>query len=170
MSPQAHNSSISRAAHDRATWSRIVPVTSAIDVRLDTIQQDDLEFLRRLRNQERQWFFDRTEITEAAQQAWHQRLPLSPDTHWYLVRADNARAGCFSIKVGMDGRAEVRCILLSPEFRGRGVMTRAIHKAMADLGPQLRYFAEVLPDNAESLKLFSRLGFATRFVTEERTP
>jgi RimJ/RimL family protein N-acetyltransferase len=144
-------------------------VTSVTHIRLDSIRHDDLEFLRRLRNQERDWFFDRTEITTEAQQVWHANLAKNPDTHWYMVRADDAPAGCFSIKVSGDGRAELRCILLSPEFRGQGVMTRAIQRAMEELGHHLRYFAEILPNNEASLSLFSRLGFTTRFVTVERT-
>ena len=142
---------------------------SATDVRLDAIRDGDLEFLRQLRNQERRWFFDQTEITPEAQQAWHGQLGRDPDNHWYMVRIGEQRAGCFSIKVGADKRAEVRCILLADEFRGRGVMTRAIRAAMEQLGGDLRYFAEVLPDNAASLSLFSRLGFAPRFVMVERS-
>ena len=141
----------------------------ATDVRLDTIREDDLEFLRRLRNGEREWFFDSSEISAEGQRAWHASLARHPETHWYMVRAGNAPAGCFSIRVGGDGRAEVRGILLSPEFRGQGVMTTAIRAAMAELGPHLRYFAEILPANAASLNLFARLGFTTRFVTVERS-
>ena len=138
------------------------------DVRLDAIGPNDLEFLRQLRNQERRWFFDQTEITPEAQVAWHRGLAGNPNNHWYLVRVGGAPAGCFSINVSDDVRAEVRCILLSPEYRGRGVMTRAIKSAMDALGPHLRYFAEILPDNDPSLNLFSRLGFTRRFVTVER--
>jgi hypothetical protein len=39
---------------------------------------------------------------------------------------------------------------------------------MAQLGPHLRYFSEVMPDNDASLKLFGRLGFSQRFVMLER--
>ena len=139
------------------------------EVRLDSIVEDDLEFLRQLRNRERRWFFDQTEITPEAQRAWHRSLGANPDNHWFMVRVGNAPAGCFSIKVGGDGRAEVRCILLDETFRGRGVMTRAIGAAMDRIGRHLRYFAEVLPDNDPSLGLFDRLGFARRFVMVERT-
>ena len=141
---------------------------SDIDVTLDSIGTGDLEFLRQLRNQERRWFFDQREITPQAQTAWHQQLGRDPQNHWYMIRAGNQPAGCFSIKVADDGRAEVRCILLSPAFRGKGVMTRAIEAAMAQLGPHLRYFSEVMPDNDASLKLFGRLGFSQRFVMLER--
>ena len=138
------------------------------DVRLDAISIDDLEFLRQLRNRERRWFFDQTEITPEAQTRWHQSLAANGNQHWYLVRVDGRRAGCFAIKVGDDRRAEVRCILLAPEFRGRGVMTRAIVMAMDQLGSDLRFFAEVLPDNQNSLHLFNRLGFTPTFVMVER--
>jgi RimJ/RimL family protein N-acetyltransferase len=143
-------------------------VSSGNDVRLDTIRPDDLEFLRQLRNQERRWFFDQTMISPEAQRAWHDGLGRDPHNHWYMVRVDDRPAGCFSIKVGDDSRAEVRCILLAPEFRGRGVMTRAIRSAMDELGSHLRYFAEVLTNNDASLGLFKRLGFTSTFVTVER--
>ena len=139
------------------------------DIRLDAIGANDLEFLRQLRNQERQWFFDQSEITPEAQAAWHRRLGENPNHHWYLVRVKDARAGCFSIKVRSDARAEVGSILLAPEFRGQGVMTRAMGAAMAQLGSHLRYYTEVLPDNDRSLNLFKRLGFTATFVTLERT-
>ena len=139
------------------------------DIRLDTIGAEDLEFLRQLRNAERRWFFDQREITPEAQAAWHRSLSANPDHHWYLVRVDDQRAGCFSIKVGGDGRAYVGSILLAPEFRGQGVMTRAMGTAMDQLGSHLRYYTEVLADNDPSLDLFNRLGFTPRFVTLERT-
>lgn len=139
------------------------------DVRLDTIGPDDLEFLRRLRNADRRWFFDQTEVTPEAQVSWHRSLSLNPNNHWYLVRLDDQRAGCFSIKVRDNGRAEVGSILLAPEFRGQGVMTRAMSAAIDQLGSHLRYYTEVLADNDQSLNLFNRLGFTATFVTLERT-
>jgi RimJ/RimL family protein N-acetyltransferase len=143
-------------------------VDSTRDVRLDAIRAGDLEFLRQLRNQERRWFFDQTEITPEAQLAWHGGLGRDPNNHWFMVRVGDQPAGCFSIKVGADHRAEVRCILLANSYRGHGVMTRAIASAMDQLGGHLRYFAEVLPDNEASLGLFKRLGFAPSFVMVER--
>jgi RimJ/RimL family protein N-acetyltransferase len=95
-------------------------------------------------------------------------LGANPDNHWYLVRVDNQPAGCFSIKVGGDDRAYVGSILLAPQFRGQGVMTRAMSTAMERLGSHLRYYTEVLADNDPSLDLFNRLGFTPRFVTLER--
>lgn len=144
-------------------------MSSTNDVRLGTIGADDLEFLRQLRNQERRWFFDSAIISPEAQEAWHRGLGRDPHNHWYMVRVGDQPAGCFSIKIGDDSRAEVRCILLAPEFRGQGVMTRAIRAAMDELGPGLHYFAEVLTDNDASLGLFNRLGFVSKFVTVERT-
>jgi RimJ/RimL family protein N-acetyltransferase len=138
------------------------------DVSLDQIRLEDLEFLRQLRNAERRWFFDQREITSEAQAAWHRSLSANPDHHWYLVRVDHQPAGCFSIKVGSDGRAYIGSILLAPEFRGQGVMTRAMGTAMDGLGSHLRYYTEVLADNDPSLDLFNRLGFTPRFVTLER--
>lgn len=138
------------------------------DVRLDPIGIDDLEFLRQLRNAERQWFFDDREVTADAQARWHAGLGHDPHTHWYLVRVGGERAGCFSIRLDGQGNAEVRSILLSPRFRGQGVMTRAIGQAMDELGADLRYFAEVLPENANSLNLFERLGFSRKYVLMER--
>ena len=139
------------------------------DVRLDTIGPEDLEFLRQLRNAERQWFFDQNEVTPEAQAAWHRGLAANPNNHWYLVRVGDRPAGCFSIKVGEDGRAYVGSILLAKEFRGQGVMTTAMTAAMDQLGSHLRYYTEVLSENDPSLNLFKRLGFAPRFVTLERT-
>ena len=139
------------------------------DVRLDTIGPADLEFLRQLRNAERQWFFDQKEVTPEAQAAWHRGLSANPNNHWYLVRVDDQPAGCFSIKVGDDGRAYVGSILLAPQFRGQGVMTRAMGDAMDRLGSHLRYYTEVLAGNDPSLGLFERLGFTRTFVTLERT-
>ena len=139
------------------------------DVRLDTIGPEDLEFLRQLRNAERQWFFDQNEVTPEAQAAWHRSLSASPNNHWFMVRVGDRRAGCFSIKVGDDGRAYVGSILLAPQFRGQGVMTTAMAAAMDQLGGELRYYTEVLAENDPSLNLFKRLGFVPRFVTLERT-
>ena len=139
------------------------------DVRLDTIRPDDLEFLRQLRNAERQWFFDQNEVTPEAQAAWYRGLAANPNNHWYMVRVGDRRAGCFSIKVGDEGRAYVGSILLAPEFRGQGVMTRAMAAAMEQLGNHLRYYTEVLHDNDPSIGLFKRLGFTPRFVTLERS-
>lgn len=139
------------------------------DVQLDQIRAEDLEFLRRLRNAERRWFFDQTEITPDAQAAWYRSLQHDRRSRWFMVRVGGERAGCFSIRVDEHERAEVRCILLSPEFRGQGVMNKAIGDAMTEMGDHLRYFTEVMPDNENSLKMFERLGFRPRFVSLERT-
>lgn len=139
------------------------------EVQLDQIRAEDLEFLRQLRNAERRWFFDQTEVTPEAQAAWYRSLQDDRRSRWFMVRADGARAGCFSIRVDETDRAEVRCILLSPRFRGHGVMNKAIGEAMTEMGDHLRYFTEVMPDNDNSLKMFERLGFRPRFVSLERT-
>ena len=143
-------------------------VGDPVSVQLDRIQAEDLEFLRQLRNAERRWFFDQGEVTAAAQAQWFAQLASDQHSRWYMVRVDQRPAGCFAIRLDGLGNAEVRSILLSPEFRGQGVMTRAIGAAIDELGPHLRYFAEVLPDNAESLQLFERLGFQRKFVAMER--
>jgi RimJ/RimL family protein N-acetyltransferase len=139
-----------------------------VSVQLDHIRPDDLEFLRHLRNAERRWFFDATEISPEAQAGWFASMAADDRTKWYLVRVDGQPAGCFSVRLTDPTSAEVRGILLAEQFRGRGVMTRAIGEAMERLGPHLRYFAEVLPHNEESLQLFERLGFERKFVVMER--
>lgn len=139
------------------------------NVQLDDIRPDDLEFLRGLRNAERRWFFDAAEVTPDAQSAWHAGLSRKPHHLWYMVRVDGAPAGCFSIRRNGDHEAEVGSILLADTFRGQGVMTQAMGMAIDRLGPGVRCFAEVLPDNDNSLHLFERLGFARKCVVMERT-
>lgn len=139
-----------------------------LNVQLDRIRPEDLEFLRQLRNAERHWFFDAAEVTPEQQAAWYAGIDNNPLCHWYLVRAGGRPAGCFAIRLDGHGSGEVRSILLASSWRGQGVMTRAIGQAIERLGPGVRLFAEVLPENHNSLHLFERLGFTRKYVLMER--
>ena len=126
---------------------------SLSDVSLDQIRMEDLEFLRQLRNAELRWFFDQTEVTPEAQTGLAcgaRRQDQRPLVHG----AGRSPAGRVFLRSSWMARVMPKCgsILLSPRYRGQGVMTTAIGEAMTRHGSHLRYFSEVLPDNNHSLE------------------
>ena len=130
-------------------------------MRLRRLAEGDLEFVRLLRNANRQFFFTDTEISADEQRAWFRLLGSKP-IDFFIIEEDGAPVGTISAKRS-PGWIEIGNLLLTPEAQGRGLMRQAVRELTAAPG---RYFSEVKPDNRKSVAVFEATGFSAASTGE----
>ena len=123
-------------------------------MQLRKIAAADLEFVRRLRNANRHFFFSDAEISAEQQLAWFQSLGSKP-IDFFVIEEAATPVGTISAKHS-SGWTEIGNLLLTPEAQGRGLMRQAVSKLTSAPG---RYFSEVKSDNRKSLAVFEATGF-----------
>jgi len=123
----------------------------------------DCEALWRWRNDPatRRASFQQDEIPHDAHTRWFAESLGRPDRRIYIVVVNDADAG--TVRLDLD-RDEARVsINLAPEWRGRGIGTRALRLLCRELcgSPKLeRLSAQVRPENHASRVAFERAGFS----------
>lgn len=76
---------------------------------------------------------------------------------FFVARAGNALAGCASV-VEYDGLAELRSLIVAPEYRSQGVGTELVTLCMDDA--RMRGYTELLAlTRDEVMPVFQRSGF-----------
>lgn len=136
------------------------------EIGVRTVEDTDLECLRRLRNDPSTWSFlgDIDLIDAEAQRQWFQRIRTAKDRRYYvvydsdhdtmgIVRMDAIDRANRSIRIGAD---------LLPEFRGRGVgkrLYRLLLKYCFDYLNMHRVWLAVLDSNQRALELYRSSGF-----------
>lgn len=128
-------------------------------MRLRPSEQRDLDRIRELRNRNRCWFFDDREISAEEQRQWFASLG-ERGVCFYVIEEDERIVGTISVTTTPDG-SEIGNLILDDDYRGRGLMTRAVRELIAEPGV---YFARVKPDNEASLDVFRRAGFAATYI------
>jgi RimJ/RimL family protein N-acetyltransferase len=123
-------------------------------MRIRPLTKDDLETVRRLRNDSRDAFFDNREISAEDQARWFERLRDRP-VAFYVLEVDGRVVGTISITETAAGR-EIGNLVLDPAYRGRGLMQSAVAQLTTEPGS---YVAEVKPGNEPSLRVFTSTEF-----------
>lgn len=128
---------------------------------------DDLEWLRCLRNANRQAFFNTTEITPEQQLTWwvgHDKLV--GDQHW-VIDIGSKPAGYFAFvrpnpvlpifaTTPLKGHVKyLNSLLLEPTYHRQGIMSAAISTKMADT---ISYCGYVRASNIPSLNTCLKVG------------
>jgi RimJ/RimL family protein N-acetyltransferase len=124
-------------------------------MQLRPLAEADLEFVRTLRNANRQFFFTGAEISPEQQRQWFRLLPSRP-IDFFVIEHNGAAVGTISAKRSPDW-IEIGNLLLVREAQGQGLMRQAVNQLTAAPG---RYFSEVKPDNRKSLAVFAAAGFS----------
>jgi RimJ/RimL family protein N-acetyltransferase len=133
-------------------------------VQLRPIEAADLERVRELRNANSEWFFSAAEISREQQQEWFAQL-RARRVRFYVIEEDGRVVGTISVTEGPDWY-EVGNLLLDEEYRGQGLMGRALERVLDASG---RYYALVKPENLASLEVFRKAAFEPVYVRLERT-
>jgi RimJ/RimL family protein N-acetyltransferase len=123
-------------------------------VRLREIAEADLDIVRALRNESREWFFDNRVISREGLRHWFKTIANRPIDFFVLDEGGRA-IGTISVATSADGK-EIGNLLLDPAWRGRGLMHAAVAQLTTEPG---RYFARVKPGNTASERVFLRCGF-----------
>jgi len=132
---------------------------------LQLLHRDDLEWLRNLRNDSRENFFNTAEISPAQQAEWFRTIPYG-DTRW-VIWDRQIRCGYFSIEHTKPDLPifpsekpvwYLNALLVDPAQRGRGVI-----QAAADaFDGMLSYVGYVREGNEPSLRACAKLGLVDR--------
>lgn len=139
-------------------------------ITLRPLQHSELNLLRELRNANADAFFDSREISRADQEYWWRVYQSDTSTSFFTIWTDAVTPiGFFSTRwlgrVDAEpgdrrfGVLEIGNLLLSPAYRGQGVMHRAIAEIRRYCGRDTLWIAHVKPTNTASLRVFERQGF-----------
>ncbi len=97
-----------------------------IKVSLRLITIDNLENLRQWKNDHREFFFFKGEITSEQQREWFDKYQERPNDYMFIVLADNIEIGCIGIRL-IDGIWDLYNVILAlTEYGGKGLMSRAL--------------------------------------------
>ncbi len=121
-------------------------------VRLRFIAKDDLEWARKLRNDNRNFFFDSNVVTQSAQEAWFHGLSYP----FYVLEYGGERAGTVAVKSVNNGH-EIHNILIDKRYRNKGLLRQAMEQLEKLYGTPL--YLDVLSQNLNAIRAYKRLGF-----------
>lgn len=94
-------------------------------VTLRSIGPEDLEDLRRWKNDNRRAFFFKDVITPEGQKKWYEGYLGRPDDFMFVVEAEGMKVGCMGFRK-IEGAADCYNIIGAPEGRGKGYLGAAM--------------------------------------------
>ena len=118
-------------------------------IHLKQITEDDLEFARRLRNSNRQYFFNTRYVTRKEHLAWFKSTKKGLYARFYIIWDDKKRVGTISIK-----RNEIGNVLIEEKSRGKGFLRKVLGKIQVK-----NVCVKVRPDNEVGIAIYKALGF-----------
>jgi len=125
-------------------------------IQLKEIAEDDLEFARQLRNDNREMFFYSKEISEEDQKRWWNNYKSTPREKYtfYIIWLGDKRIGTTSLSKIPDGYEFGNNIILD-EYRGRGYFREVFQEALRIVG-DATLVAYVLHSNTHMKEVYRR--------------
>ena len=124
---------------------------------LRKITKEDLEFARKLRNANRDYFFDSYKIDRETHLAWFTASQLDPDFEFYIIWDGKKRVGTISAHSTME-TVEVGNIIIDKKYRKKGYFKKAI-KELLNIYQDKQAFLKVIPTNKTAIKAYEAIGF-----------
>ena len=121
-----------------------------IELRLITTK--DLEWARRIRNNNRQYFFDQEIITKKKMDKWF----LEHTSKFFIIWVDKKRIGTISVNT-----KELGNVLILPEYRKKGIFTKVMQIVKSNY---YVLYLHVKSDNLEAIKAYKKVGFVPTAV------
>ncbi len=137
---------------------------NAQNIILRKARQEDIDFLRNLRNEPDVYRYSRQarEASREEHAAWFSKInEAGGETELFIIQDGQIPVGQVRVDLCGAGEAEIS-ISVSQEFRGNGFAARAVELLIARVvaaGDANRLVATVHEDNAASARLFEKLGF-----------
>jgi len=125
-------------------------------VTFQQVTEDDLEFMRKLRNDNRKLFFKTDIISRDHQVKWFQSLRKNKNTTFYIILFDNVRVGTISCTEKKTER-ELGNVIIDEPYRRRGILSQVVsifHKISSK-----PLVVQVRVDNSVALRVYESLGF-----------
>lgn len=144
--------------------AKIINEVLSDDVKLCALEKCDLEFLRRLRNENRQYFLDHDYISISDQAKWFEGYKRKDDDRMVVFMNGKEKIGVGAIyHIDMKNKsAEIGRFAIDHKYQGRGYGNMLLKKieqiASAEL--KLRELRlEVLADNKKAISLYEKNAF-----------
>lgn len=132
---------------------------------------NDLEFLRRGKNDNRASFFHNAVITRSEQRAWFGRYQGSNREHMFIVCSSAKRVGILGLRLIGEGKAELYNVMrVGPGTADtHGLMSRALNALIQHYSSVhgVEDFLAVVVRGNPALKWYQRNGFQIRSENDE---
>jgi ribosomal protein S18 acetylase RimI-like enzyme len=119
---------------------------------LVTIQLEDLEWVRDLRNENRQYFMDDKYITPEDHYSWY--MFKCPD-EFFIIKLGEKPIGTISL-IPFQDHTEVGNIIIDKSYRRKGILKKLINKINKAYKP---LHLTVRADNKLAVEIYEKLGF-----------
>ncbi len=140
-----------------------------IPLSLRTIDEEDIEQLRKWKNEHRDFFFYKKVINEGEQKAWYQRWAQEDLDNLFIVESADQKVGCIGVRK-FENTADVYNVILGDKrFGGTGLMSEALCATVAFgqmLYPGLPVCVRVLRANP-AIGWYERNGFVRTAENDE---
>lgn len=129
------------------------------------INEDDLSQLRQWKNDHREVFFYKGEISEEQQIKWFREYQERPDDYMFMVLSENIPIGCMAIRL-IDKEWDTYNIILGlrlPEYLGKGLMSEGLREMLriaVSIYP-IPVTAKILRDNP-AIEWYKKNGFVVK--------
>jgi RimJ/RimL family protein N-acetyltransferase len=124
---------------------------------LRKITKEDLPFARKLRNDNKEYFFDPFKIDKQTHLAWFTASQLDPDFEFYIIWEGKKRVGTISAHATME-LVEIGNIIIDKKYRKKGYFAKALEEILGLYSDKLA-FLKVIPSNKTAIKAYKALGF-----------
>lgn len=147
---------------ETSTKSLALPVTDEPRrVWLRSANAGDLASLRHWKNQRREFFFHKEEISPEQQDQWFEAYQARPDDFMFMVVVGEEPAGCMGIRLVDGDTWDVYNVILGvSELRGSGLMSSALQALLRFAGSHhpVRIALKVLKGNP-AMDWYRKNGF-----------
>ena len=140
-------------------------INSALDlIKLKPVDRDDIEFMRRIRNENRNFFISRQILSRKDQQRWFENYRKKDNDFTYIFKKADKRLGVGSIyNINNNKRnANIGRFVIDKTFQNQGygkILLRKIEQIGFDKMGMETLNLEVLSDNISAIKLYKQAGF-----------
>ena len=130
------------------------------DLKLKEIDEKDIQFLYNLLEERKPISY----ISHKKMPTYEEHVNFvksSPYSKWYIIEVDGERAG----SIYLTKQNEIG-IFLNEGLQEKGIGSNALN-VLIGKNPDLRYLANINPENKKSIKFFKKLGFTLIQYTYE---
>ena len=141
------------------------------EIRLRLLEKKDLRFLRRLRNENRQYFLDNSYVSKPAQHKWFNQYRRKTDDYMFILEDGKVRVGVGAIyNINLVNKtAEIGRFVVDKQFHGKGYGKLMLNKILSVSKNELRLSKlklEVYKDNKRAVDLYQSAGFKIQKVNK----
>jgi RimJ/RimL family protein N-acetyltransferase len=135
-------------------------------IELKPLRPSDLEYIRKLRNANCEFFFYPQKVTQKQHDEWYKKWLDNPFQFFYLIYYRGAAIGTVSVTASFEKKCwEIGNVIIEKDMRGKGVLENVIEILRQTYGSTL--MLRVRGDNERAIKAYQKCGFKIKSLTME---